>query len=147
MSVLPPADVSKALLSAVVVQATSDLCLPLTEDERREEYNIVPEARTALAFFFHPQGALAHYCGWLDVNPDAIRRHLITQMNCPLSKWTVSPFGYRKERFIRAQQRNMRARLQWYLDELEAGCAPTPEQEHRYEQGPVPLSARLSRWQ
>lgn len=132
----------KALLSAVVIQAVSDLCLPVTDEEAECECNILPDARTALAFLFHPAGVLPHFCGWLDICPDAVRRHLIAQARCPISKWTVSPFGTRKEDIARAQQDNLRHRLQWYLVELANGHAPHPEQEHWFEQNQRSVSYR-----
>lgn len=114
----------RALLSAIILQALFDACLCPMSVEIERGRNVVPEARSALAFFFHPDGTLEQVTQWLPFDASAVR----TALRGPRI-WQHTPHGVHAPRLSGRLQQHLRTRIGWFDEELASGhyCGPEPE--------------------
>lgn len=114
----------RALLCAVVLQAIADACLSPLRIERQAGRNIVPEARSALAFLFHPDGRLWLYADWLGMSVQRVRARLRR-----FDPWTHTPHGTHFPESAAQHQDALQRRLLWFAQEVSSGgyCGPEPE--------------------
>lgn len=114
----------RALLCAVVLQAIADACLSPLRIEKQAGRNIVPEARSALAFLFHPDGRLWLYADWLGMSVQRVRARLRR-----FEAWSHTPHGTHFPESAAQHQDALQRRLLWFAQEVSSGgyCGPEPE--------------------
>lgn len=119
----------RALLCSVVLQAIADACLRPLRVERQAGRNIVPEARSALAFLFHPDGRLWLYADWLGMSVQQVRARLRR-----FDPWTHTPHGAHFPECAAQHQDSLQRRLLWFAQEVSSGgyCGPEPESDLDY---------------